>query len=355
MSRLLLLNFTCVIALFLLSSCANPPSSAGKTTAALPQAQDRSIQRLETIMLGGQPQVISIRGNDDTNPVLLFLHGGPGIPEMPVAHLNRGLQRDFTVVHWDQRGAGKSYHKDIPMDSMTIDQFIQDTLELSRYLTTRFQQKKIYLAGFSFGSLVGIQAAAKSPELYHAYVGISQFVDIPESEKILDTRIRRLAKEQKNKTALQYLAKTNPPPYPDHDVETRINDIAAGLVRDKINQPIGIKQYAMIALGSDDYCLHELFGILKGSKFSKLALEDMLYTVDVRKHVSRVDVPVYFLAGKYDTILSPELMKRFHDNLKAPRGKTFIEFPHSDHALHMGNPAAFQAAMRQVLTETFQR
>src|SRR5205085_1220328 len=94
---------------------------------------NRGIARSECVALGGWAQAIQIRGDDRSNPVLLFVHGGPGVPEMPVAHLNRDLERDFTIVQWDQRGAGKSYRRSLPRASMRIEQFVNDTLELTRF------------------------------------------------------------------------------------------------------------------------------------------------------------------------------------------------------------------------------
>ena len=108
---------------------------------------------MERVTLGDFPQTIRIRGDDrQRNPVLLFIHGGPGLPEMPVAHRNAELERVFTVVHWDQRGAGKSFSFHTP--NMRAEQFVNDTLELSRELRRRFDGRKIFLAGYSWGSLV---------------------------------------------------------------------------------------------------------------------------------------------------------------------------------------------------------
>lgn len=140
----------------------------------------RSISQIERITLGGLPQTIRIRGDDRAaNPVLLFVHGGPGLPEMPVAQRNADLESIFTIVQWDQRGAGKSFRFDTP--DMHAAQFVEDTLELSRALRRRFGGRKIYLAGYSWGSLIAARAVAREPELFAAYIGISQLVNIHQS------------------------------------------------------------------------------------------------------------------------------------------------------------------------------
>jgi pimeloyl-ACP methyl ester carboxylesterase len=111
-----------------------------------------------------------IRGRSQHNPVLLWVHGGPGMPDyLLTEQYATNLEDLFTVVWWDQRGAALSYHPTIPPETMTIEQFISDTLAVTDYLRQRFHQEKIFLLGYSWGSLIAIQAAARSPERYHAY------------------------------------------------------------------------------------------------------------------------------------------------------------------------------------------
>jgi pimeloyl-ACP methyl ester carboxylesterase len=126
-----------------------------------------------------------IKSKNRSNPVLLFVHGGPGMPEYPFTETYpAGLEENFTVVWWDQRGAGLSYNSDIQKETMTTEQFVSDTVKVTNYLRERFGQDKIYLMGHSWGSYIAIQAAAKSPELYHAYIGVGQISNQMESEKI---------------------------------------------------------------------------------------------------------------------------------------------------------------------------
>lgn len=122
-----------------------------------------------------------IKSKNVSNPVLLFVHGGPGMPEYKYSS---ALEDNFTVVWWDQRGAGLSYHSGMSKEKMTTEQFVSDTIEVSKYLCQRFKQEKIYLLGHSWGSLIAIQAAQKSPELYYAYIGVAQITNQIESEKI---------------------------------------------------------------------------------------------------------------------------------------------------------------------------
>ena len=123
----------------------------------------------------GVRQGMFIKSRDVSHPVLLFLHGGPGMPEYFLDRTHpTGLENDFTVCWWEQRGAGLSYSSDVPPESMTTEQLIDDAIAVTDYLRERFAQRKVYLLGHSWGSFLGIQVAARAPERYHAYIGMGQ-------------------------------------------------------------------------------------------------------------------------------------------------------------------------------------
>jgi pimeloyl-ACP methyl ester carboxylesterase len=160
------------------------------STAPIADAQGRpvpgSIAVLEKVTLGGVEQSLLIRGRNVANPVLLYLHGGPGTSELGMvrAYNIPALERHLTVVVWDQRGAGKSFAALEPVSGMNVEQLISDAHELTVLLCQRFDQKKIYLVGHSWGSALGALTVARYPGLYHAYVGIGQAVNIREGERI---------------------------------------------------------------------------------------------------------------------------------------------------------------------------
>lgn len=136
--------------------------------------------------IGGVQQGIILKGNDMENPILLFLSGGPGIPEYFLEYqYPTCLEDEFTVCFWDWRGTGLSYGKSIAPETMTREQFISDTYEVTEYLRKRFKADKIYLAAYSFGTSIGIQAAAERPELYNAYLAVGQIADQPRSEQFV--------------------------------------------------------------------------------------------------------------------------------------------------------------------------
>ena len=135
---------------------------------------------IKTLMeLGGEQQYVEISGPSEKVPVILFIHGGPGWPQIPqLRYFNNALTKSFILATWDQRGCGLSYqHNPVPAN-MTLAQVVEDAHQLTRYLLKTYHKNKIILAGYSWGSIVGIELARLYPEDYSAYVGIAQVVNI---------------------------------------------------------------------------------------------------------------------------------------------------------------------------------
>ena len=137
-----------------------------------------SVAELIRVPVGAHDQAMMIRGTSTDNPVLLYLAGGPGGTELGAMRRHgQALEKDFIVVTWDQRGIGKSYDSLDPVSTLTLQQAVNDTVEVSNYLRDRFGQDKIYLFGQSYGTILGVLAAQQHPELYRAYIGVGQMVD----------------------------------------------------------------------------------------------------------------------------------------------------------------------------------
>jgi pimeloyl-ACP methyl ester carboxylesterase len=196
-----------------LGCLAQTPAIPGPDGQPLPG----SVASLESLELGGTDQWVLIRGADTTNPVLLRLHGGPGAAEMPlVRRYNGDLEEHFVVVAWDQRGAGKSNRRGFDEATMTVDQFLRDAHELTQHLKKRFGQERIYLLGHSWGTQLGSRLAARHPEDYWAYVGVSQLVAHERSTKIAHVWLADRLRAQGRSRDLVRLEALGPPPYADH-------------------------------------------------------------------------------------------------------------------------------------------
>ena len=312
-----------------------------------------SISQTERVVIGGLPQTIRIRGDDrENNPVLLFVHGGPGLPEMPVAHRNAELERDFTVVQWDQRGAGKSFRFRTP--ALHAEQFVRDTLELSRALRRRFGGRPIYLAGYSWGSLVATRAAAREPELFAAYIGIAQLVNIHDAERTLYSDALAEAKKRGLAKAVRDLERVGPPPWEasaDKKLAKRWWKEFEGPLPEKMTP----SRFAALAFTSPAYTPLDFAKVPFGAKMSFDRLEDEIYAANLSREVPRLDVPGWFLMGRHDTVVSDAVLARYFRGLRAPRGKHLVWFEESDHAPHLEEPHKYREVMRAVRGATFQK
>lgn len=306
------------------------------------------INSLEKIRLGGADQWILIRGWNRTKPLLLFVHGGPGFPEMPFAHLNADLEKDFVVVQWDQRGAGKSYPA--PHDSLDVEQFVSDTRELTDLLLKRFSAPKLLLVGHSWGSLVGALAAARDPDKFFAYIGISQFADAPESERMMYRWALEQAEQTSHVQAARELKRIGLPPYESmHDFRTMKKWVAYFNAADYC--PMSRLQFVRLAFESPIYSWRDLVNLAWGARTSFDELwREVFYKTNLLHDVPRIDVPVYFFEGRHDRLVtvSAAMAERYFNALDAPRGKHLIWFDHSGHWPHLEQPHDYQRELLRI-------
>lgn len=318
-----------------------------KIKRSLEIVSEHGVDTLEPMMLGGVEQWVLIRGHDVRNPVLLFLHGGPGLPLMPFHTINAELEKDFTVVHWDQRGSGKSYDPGIPPESMTLEQLIQDAHELIQHLRTRFQQDKIFLAGFSCGSAIGMNLVHRYPELFQTYIGIGQIANMAESEAISYEFAMEAAQKADNQLAITELELIGPPPYNSHRsmLEERmwINTFGGFFHHRKDNF-----KFYKAGLMSPDYSLTDIRKLFKGMDFTSEMLWPVFYQTNLFETVPRVEVPVYYIEGRHDYVVPSEVTARFVEQLDAPKGKELIWFEDSAHWPFLEEPARFHLELRRI-------
>lgn len=290
-----------------------------------------SIASLKQITLGGIKQWILIRSHNVENPLLLYLHGGPGSPEMGFAHkFDRKLERYFTIVNWDQRGGGKSFSRKIPKESMTVDQFFSDAHELIQYLLKRFNKEKIVLVGHSWGSYLGILLVQKFPELFSAYVGIGQVIKIKENERLSHQYTLDEAKKRGNKKAIKQLTKLEPPYY-NNLKQLNIQRKWLNYFGGALHNQTSIWSLIKIMLRAPEYTIRDIFKFLRGSMFTlQLIWTEYIDRPDVVTIASKLQVPIYLLAGRYDYNTPFVLVEEFYKKLQAPK-KELLWFEHSAH------------------------
>ena len=304
-----------------------------------------SIASLERIRLGGIEQTILLRGHDRSLPLLLILHGGPGGTAMPLVHeFSSQLEEHFVVVNWDQRGAGKSYAPDIPESSMTVDQFVRDCRDLVSYLCERFQQRKIYLAGHSWGTQIGVLTVQRHPELFHAYIGIAQVVNVRRAESISLQFALEGARRAGDRMAEDRLVRLKPPGY-DGSVKDLLfqRECVARYGGTFSNQAVD-KALFRKYFQSHEYSLGDLLKLKKGSHWSLSTMWEQGLDWDLLQQVPVLEVPAYFLHGRCDRVTPSELVQEYFDLLQAPR-KALIWFEHSGHCPLFEEAGRFQRVL----------
>jgi pimeloyl-ACP methyl ester carboxylesterase len=363
MSRILKIGLiTLSVIVFLLAGLLlfgwiNSPGKTHPITDPQGNAVPGSIASLEKIPLGGTDQWILMRGQDTTKPVLLFLHGGPGSPEMPfIRAFNPELEEHFVVVNWDQRGSGKSYSEAIPDSTFTIRHFVDDTHELANWLRRRFNQDKIYLMGHSWGSALGVLAVQQNPEPFQAYIGIGQVVNMQEGERISYDFVRNTAQQTNNQKALQELERIGPPPYLaddwlDRQLKEREWVTAFGGSWYGTDNTLTI---ARPLLAAREYTLSEKANYLKGALRTLQLMWPEVMQINLLEQAPRLEVPVYIFQGEHDYQTPHALARQYYEQLQAPR-KQFFTFPNTAHSPNYEQPQQFiRLLLDEVLSDTQQ-
>lgn len=302
--------------------------------------------------IGGIRQGMIIKGNDTEKPVLLFLSGGPGIPEYFLDYqYPTFLENEFIVCFWDWRGTGLSYSNSVPPESMTHEQFVSDTVEVTEYLRERFGEDRIFLAAHSFGTSIGIQAVAERPELYQGYIAVGQIADQPRSEQLAYEYMLSLCKKEDNRILLGQLSDN---PYGTESYfssgvrDKAMHTLGVGTTRNMKSVITGI---FFPSLRMTDYSLKERINIWRGKAFVNQTMQD-IFSFNAFETVKSASIPVYFLAGKYDYTCCYELQKEYFEFLEAPE-KYFYAFENSAHSPLFEEPEKAEEIIKFIKSRTY--
>lgn len=319
-----------------------------------------SISEKTFLTISGVRQGMFIRSKDTGNPVLLYVHGGPAFPNFFLFEKYKpGLENHFTVCYWEQRGGGLSYSPEISPESMTFEQLTSDAIEVTNYLRMRFRKDKIYIMAHSGGTPIAIQAVAKEPQLYHAYIAMAQITRQWESEKIAYHFMKEKYAASGNLKALKELKK-----YPVEKNDAGVISFFKSPFRDKAMHELGIgtmRNMKSVITGvfipvwlCKAYTVREKINIwVSKLKFVKKArFTDELFKMDIPELVPKLEIPVYFFNGKYDLTVNVNLSKAYLEKLEAPV-KGFYMFENSAHSPLFEEPEkAERIILSDVLTGT---
>jgi pimeloyl-ACP methyl ester carboxylesterase len=311
-----------------------------------------SISEKIKVKINGLEQGMFIKGKSTRNPVLLYLHGG--MPDYFLTeHYPTGLDEDFIVVWWEQRGSGLSFSADLPPESVNPEQLVSDTVAVTNYLRKRFNREKIYLMGHSGGTFIGIQAAARAPALYHAYIAVAQMSNQLESERLAYKYMLQQFKDVGNTAMARRLEEAQVgDTVPLSDAYLKVRDVAmhelgVGTTHDMKSIITGLLLASVL---NREYTLGEKLGMWRGKVFSGNRLWNAQLSTDLTEKVTRLEIPVYFFHGVYDYTVSYPLAKSYYELLVAPV-KGFYTFKHSAHSPLFEEPARMREIVRaDVLT-----
>jgi pimeloyl-ACP methyl ester carboxylesterase len=310
-----------------------------------------AIDSLESIQAGDTRQWIRIRGTDESNPVLLLIQQGPGLPMINEARRFShvlGLEQYFTVVYWDQRGCGRSLRGPEKPTSISLERMVADTVSLLGLLRDRFGEKT-HVAGFSFGATLAAFAAARRPDLVETLVATGMDIDGAAAANTAYEFASRTAQQRGNRRATRQLEAIGPPPHlTSRQFGTRVRwatnfggvttgETYASLARELVSS----------LLRSSDYSARDIIRTVRGITATQAALLPDLASIDLTGSLPRIDVPVVMVQGRHDQVAPGESAQQYADSLQAP-GKQLIWFETSAHTPHLEEPAKFRDVLRAI-------
>lgn len=308
----------------------------------------------EKVILGDLPQKIHILTKDETKPVLLFLHGGPGVANRhAVITGNKDLLDFFTIVAWDQRGTAGSY-KGCKKETLTIDRIVDDAKELIDYLCEKFHKEKIFIIGGSWGSLLGTEVLKKYPQKIAAFVGFGQFVEGEKNELISWQFCIDEATKAGDKKSLEVLNRIGPPKKGlykngyDGMMEQRNIMMKYGGYSKNEEKRSYFDAMVKPVLFSGEYSLSDIYGYSKGYSFVLKAMWEEVGAVDFKKTHTKFDAPIFIFDGRNDKNTPSELVEEWFDMIEAPI-KELHWFEESGHNPMFDEPLKFKSLLKEKL------
>jgi len=301
------------------------------------------------VPIGGVEQWITIKGANAKNPVVLFLHGGPGGAISPFADaMFAGWEKDFTLVQWDQRGAGRTYGRTGPAieSTLSLERIVQDGVEVAGYLTTHLHQKRVVIVGGSWGSLLGIHLAKRRPDLFTAYVGTAQLVNMRENTRASYERVLAYARSTQDATAIDELQKAGPPPW-DTVAKWRAFRKWRATYQAKLATASKPDMKPAPEYSSEqDLADYEAADDMNFAHFNFVgtSMTGPMMDIDLRALGRDFSIPIYIIQGAADLNAVPGIAREYLDWIRAP-AKEFFLVPDTGHS----DSNASLATLREVL------
>ncbi|APQ19117.1 alpha/beta hydrolase [Maribacter hydrothermalis] len=295
-------------------------------------SQDK-IKEERFLSIGGIEQWITIKGENLKNPVILFIHGGPG---STLSHYKENIfsewSKEFTIVHWDQRGAGKTFGKNAPNEineefylnnPLEVEKMTDDGIELAQHLIKYLNKRKIIIVGTSWGSILATKMVLKQPELFHAYIGHAQFVNFSNNVENAYSKVLELAEKNIDSTIIEKLITLGKPPYTKAKNYGQLFKMIKKYEKETSKEiPTSWWQIAPTydnnkdsrdRYNGDDYSFLNFVGD------QQIGIKSMVSEINFIKNGLTFHLPVIMVQGENDILTSQELNKPYFEKLRAPR------------------------------------
>lgn len=313
------------------------------------------IDEKRMVLLNGLPQKIHIKSADETNPVLLFLHGGPGVCNRHTIMTDHAdLSKTFTIVAWDQRGSGGSYYG-AKKETLTVDQLVEDANALVGWLCERFHKDKIFIIGGSWGSELGTYLANRHPEKIAAYVGFGQVVDGAKNEEISFAFAMEEAKKAGDEKSIAILERVGPPVKGvykggfDGMMAQRNIMMKYGGYSKSAKKRSYFSSFVVPVFLSGEYTIRDLYGLVCGYKYVLTEMWDAVGATNFPETCTKFDVPYFVFDGVLDQNTPASLVQGWFDSIEAPQ-KELIWFEQSGHNPMGDEPEKFKTLLIDRLT-----
>lgn len=327
---------------------------------------ENGIQECGFKSIGGIMQYFQIRGEDVRNPVILFLHGGPGSPHSFVSHhYQRELEKDYTFVNWDQPGSGRTFYANqerFRTDKITVDEILRDLDEVVDYIRNRLHQDKIIIMGHSWGSVIGSIYIQEHPEKIRAYIGQGQVIDPTGEEKAVHEAMRQAHKDgnekyikelgllfddfnkakdigEINEKQLLRIRKVAAAYLSEEEVRKGREMLWMGISSPEMNKE-DFRWYKKILIESRDF-----------ADIQRNLVDFLFFKFDIRELSKKYEVPIYYISGTSDWITPFVAVEEYIEEIEAP-DKKFVFVKGAGHNAHVDNPKAFAKAVRSLLNRT---
>lgn len=336
-----------IILVILFMGCQNQNKENGQKTR---NERIKTVEEKIFVDLGGEKQYVEMTGSSDQLPVLLFLHGGPGWPQNPqLRYFNADLTKEMILVSWDQPGCGKSFMQNPDPTNLSPESLVNDAHELTQWLKKKFNKRKIFLVGFSYGSVIGLKLAEKYPEDYLAYVGVDQIIDMQESWDVSMQWLKEQAQMKKDSATLNQLQLIE---NKDTSVCATVLDCFMSKYQLLLNyegviyDPEISKEIEKAETMYDDYKGYNWFDAFN---YTASRMKGAAFTTDI-SYIQELEIPVYFMAGRHDWNLPGIVAENHLRIMKAPE-KKFIWFGKSGHEIPAEESEKFNQTIINIVKE----